>query len=87
MTIPKELVVTGTKVVVDNQGTGMNREVVLTRKPGGALDDWLHPAVGDELEILSLPRKYEGINCVKVKYGNSEMFAYYTHIRFSTSLR
>lgn len=85
MTCSKNLVIAGTKVVVDNRGTGLNSQLCLTKVPGGYFDGHVYPAVGDEVEILSKPKKYDGINCVKVQYKGAELFAYYTQIRYSTT--
>ena len=84
MPTPKNKIVPGTIVVVDNMGTGMNVPVTLTTTPGGFLSGYLEPIVGSQLEILSGPKKYDGINCVKVRYQNAEFYMYYSQVRYST---
>lgn len=81
MSTPKDKIVPGTILIVDNP------ELPLTRGPGTALDGYIKPEIGEELEIISAPKKYQAINCVQVKYRDTELFAYYMHIRFSTSVK
>jgi hypothetical protein len=85
MSTPKEKIIPGTLVVVDNKGTGINSPIILTEKPGGYFFGYVKPLVGEVLEIISKPKKYEGINVVKVRYKGVECFVYYTCIRYSTS--
>ena len=39
---------------------------------------------GEQLKILSKPKKHHGINCVKVEYNNEEYYTYYVSIRYMT---
>ena len=87
MATPKEYIVPGNKVIVTNQGKGVNTPVVLTKQPGSALSGFLEPPVGAILTIAGLPRKTEEINTVKVKYQDQELEAYYCTIRYSTDPR
>lgn len=85
MSTPKDKIIPGTIVVVDNKGTGINSPLTLTEKPGSWFDGHCEPAIGEELEILAKPKKYDGINVVKVKYKGYDLFSYYTCIRYSTT--
>jgi len=85
MTVAKAKIVPGTVVVVDNKGKGYYSPVALSLIPGGTLSGACYPNVGEEFEIISKPKKYEGINCVKVRYKEIDLFVYYCHLKFSTS--
>ncbi len=86
MSLKKDRVVPGTVVIVDNKGNGFNSPVVLSPQPGGFLTSGhVYPAVGEQIEIVSKPKKYEGINCVKVRYKETDLFVYYCHLKFSTT--
>lgn len=86
MSTPKDKIIPGVKVLVDNKGKGLNSPVVLMEEPGSYLSGYYEPAVGEELEVVAKPRKYRGINVVKVKYkGLVELFVYYTTLRYSTT--
>lgn len=95
MTTPKNLVVPGTIVKVTNRkptpppaGSCISLNlttVVLSRKPGDTLQGATCPPVGSVLEILSKPKLFTGINCVKVKYSGEEFYTYYQSIRYDTT--
>jgi len=86
MSLAKDKIVPGTIVKIDNKGKGFNSPVALSPTPGGALVSGIvYPTIGEELEIVSKPKKYEGINCVKVRYKETDLFVYYCHLKFSTT--
>jgi hypothetical protein len=85
MSLKKDRIIPGTIIVVDNKGKGFNSPVVLSPMPGGYLSGHVYPNVGEEIEIISKPKKYKSINCVKVRYKETDLFVYYCHLKFSTS--
>ena len=95
MTTAKNLVIPGTMVKVTNRkptpppaGSRVSLNlttVVLSRKPGDTLQGATCPPVGSVLEILSRPKLFNGINCVKVKYSGEEFYSYYMSIRYDTT--
>ncbi len=87
MSTTKEQITPGTTVIVNNKGKGISSPLVLTQRPGSYFDGYHEPQIGAELEILAKPKKYDGINVVKVKYKGQEYFSYYTCIRYSTNLK
>ncbi len=74
----KEQITPGTTVIVNNKGKGISSPLVLTQRPGSYFDGYHEPPIGAELEILAKPKKYDGINVVKVKYKGQEYFSYYS---------
>lgn len=82
----KEDIIPGARVVVTNQGTNFNGPVCLMPGPGAAFDGE-YPKLGETLEVLTKPKKSrDGINCLRVRYKEKEMWAFYCHIRYSTRL-
>lgn len=83
MTTPKEQIMPGTFVVVDNKGKGINSPVLLF---GGQGDNIL-PSVGEKLLISSKKFKKDGTCFVSVIYQKKEYTAYYCRIRYSTTAK
>lgn len=82
----KQDAIPGAKVLITNRGTNGNGPVCLMPSPG-AVFDGEYPNIGEILEVLSKPKKsQDGINCLKVRFKEKEMWAYYCHIRYSTRL-
>lgn len=92
MSTPKNNIVPGTVVIITDVKTDSNIysnkiPVTLTPLPGGTLSGHIEPALGEEIEILSKPKKVDSINVVRVKYKNTEFYTYYCSIRYMTKIK
>ena len=92
MTTPKNKIVPGTVVIitdVTNDSNIMSNKVpvYLMSGPGTIFDGAIIPSLGQELEIVSNPKKIDGINVVKVKFLDKEYFTYYCSLRYMTKVK
>lgn len=78
MSVKKEFVVPGTKIVVTHN---------LCLIPDGC---WLtghgFPPAGSVLTILSKPKKIQSVNLVKLLYQEKEYFAFYYDVRYKADM-
>jgi hypothetical protein len=78
MSVKKEFVVSGTKVVVTHD--------ILLMPDGMAFGNSIVPPHGDILTILKKPKKSQNVNFVRVSWQEQEYLAYYCQIRYNTNL-
>lgn len=84
MSTPKEQIMPGTFVVVDNKGKGINSPVFLSKEMKLG-DRFLQPSVGEILLVVSKKFKKDGINFVRVFWQGTVWMTYYCTIRYSTT--
>ncbi len=88
---PKEYIIPGNILLVRKEG------LIFTFEPGGFLSGHREIDEYSTLEVLASPKKYQGINCVKIKTSISigsnhggpierDMtgYIYYCHARYKT---